>query len=182
MSNRRARLVLRGGVAPGLNYNFPAIGLTLTLADLGFAATGAGTYLFRGVLTATGTGTQQTLIHVDSGATSNRYMFINAAGGTQVQIFRTTGGAGASANGGAIAAATEFRAGMSVDGLGGAILSVNGAASVSVSAGPTSGLTTLRIGQSVAAANPMAGSIIRVRLFPATVMNDATLRAAVLAL
>ncbi len=175
-------LSLGGSRRPGLDLVGPSINTILTVAEAGLGADGKGTILFRGSLTTLATGTAQSLIQIDSGSGANRYLLSAAGGTTQSQLTRTTASAGSTANVGALVAATLFSIGIAIDGAGGAIASLNGAAALSVTGGPTSGLTTLRIGAGVSGVAPIAaGSIVAVRILPGQALSAADLQAAVAA-
>lgn len=165
--------------AGGLVLFAPAIGDSLTLASLGVPESGRGTYIFKGTLDATATGTPQTFFQIDSGATTNRYMCRAASGSVATQAVRTTAGAAATVSSGNVTAATLFAYGLSVDGAGGALATLNGGTVATVTGGPTSGLTTLRIGTGVSAADPFVGTIALVRVLAGVVLADADLRAEV---
>jgi hypothetical protein len=169
-------------LGPGINYFAPVAGTSLLLSTLGVPASGAGTFLLKGTLAGTGIGTAQTALQVDDGTGNNRFISRNPAADATCSLLRVLAGASSSVNGGTLTAAVEFRQGFSVDGTGGVRLSLNGAASVTRTGGPTTGFTNLRIGSNHTGAEPFVGSIALVRVFPSVVMDDATLRAAVLAL
>jgi hypothetical protein len=168
--------------AGGLAFAAPAIGTTYTLTSIGIGAGGVGTYLFKGTLDAVSTGTAQVFFQIDSGAATNRFLVQAAAGSAIHQISRTTASVAATTNGGAIAAATLFRHGMTIDGAGNAAASHDGATAITVAGGPTSGLTTLRFGAGVAGGAPMVGSIALIRVLPGVALTAAELEDAVLAL
>lgn len=152
----------------------------VSLSALGVAANAKGTYLLTVVITALATGTAQVLLHIDSGTTANRYLLQAAAATTIYQLSRNIASVGSTANGGALTAGVEMALGIAIDGVGGAIASLNGATTISVSGGPTSGLTTLRLGSGPAGA-PAAGIITNLWVMPGTVLNAAALQAAVAA-
>lgn len=172
---------LRSATGP-IDIVAPSIGDTVTLSSLGVAPDGKGTYLFKGTLTATGTGAVQSLLQLDIGVSSTRFLLSNAGGSTQTVLTRTLVSAASPVNVGTVTGGVEFSIGMAVDGLGGAIASLGGAASVSVTGGATSGFTTLRFGVGAAGALPMAGSIALVRVRPGLALAAADLEAAVSAL
>ncbi len=141
--------------------------VTTTLASLGIAANGACTVLVWAVLPqAAPSSLDQMLVSIDDGTNNNRYRLFNLAGGVAVNVGRSTGGSGLTGTAGTITPGTPFRAGMSVDGTGRVAGSVNGAAVVAQSGGPTGGLTTLRIGNNAAGSGPLAGLVAECRVFP----------------
>ena len=175
-------LSLGGSRRPGYDLVAPAINTVLTIAEAGLGADGKCTVLFRGSITTLATGTAQSIIQIDSGSGANRYLLSAAGGTTQSQLTRTTASVGSSANVGALTAAALFSIGIAIDGAGGAIASLNGAAALSVTGGPTSGLTTFRIGAGVSGVAPIAaGSIVAVRILPGQALVAADLQAAVAA-
>lgn len=104
----------------------------------------------------------QMIWQVDDGTNTNRYAFLNVAGGNSVQtrIGATTGGALFTMTPG-----TSFSYAASVDVVAGTIsVSVNGGTVVTQSGGPTSGLTTLRFGNNATPANNLFGSMQTQRL------------------
>lgn len=166
-----------GFVAPN-----PSIGASYTASEHSLGAGGVATYLFKGIVTTTATGTLQALVVVDNGATTNRYLLAAAASTTQAQLTRTTASTPSTQNLGALSSGVEFRIGMAVDASGGAVASLNGAATLSVSGGPTSGLTTLRIGQASGGASTLGGSVALVRVFPGVALSAAELQTVVAAI
>jgi hypothetical protein len=171
--------VRRGG---GVTFVAPAINSTVTLGSVGVGAGGVGTYFWKGTLTAVATGAAQVLLQVDDGSTSNRYLMSNTSASAFVQVIRVTGGASSGANAGTASGGTEFKCGMSVAADGTALASFNGGAAVSVTGGPTSGLTTLRFGAAASGSMLMAGTIAIVRVLAGVALDAASLDDAVLAL
>lgn len=171
----------RRRAAAQVDYAAPAPNTLVTLANIGVAESGAGTYLFVGTAAATATGTAQSIIQVDAGASTNRYLASLAAGSALTQLTRTTAGAGSSVNGGAVTAGVEFAYGLAIDGAGNVEASLNGDATTSRTGGPTAGLTTLRIGAGGSGGALFGGTIARVRVLPGQVLAGAALQAAVAA-
>lgn len=174
---RRRALAAYAGGGGGFVLIAPAVNTSLTLAALGIAASGLGTYLLRGTLTATGTGTFQTFVQVDSGVAANRYTTGNASGSAVTQLTRATGGAASTANSGSVAAGVAFSIGLAVLGTGDARFTLNGGTVAGVGGGPTSGLTTFRIGAGAAGSAPFVGTIAAVRVLPGIALSDAELQA-----
>lgn len=175
-------IAVAGGRRPGHDFVGPAINTVLTVGEVSLGADGKGSVLFRGSITTLATGTTQSIIQIDSGSAANRYLLSAAGGTTQSQLTRTTSSVVSTAPVGALSAATLFSIGIAIDGAGGAIASLNGAAALSVTGGPTSGLTTFRIGAGVSGVAPIAaGSIVAVRVIPGQVLSAADLQAAVAA-
>lgn len=159
----------------------PAVPTVLTLSDLGFGANALGTFMFRGTITAVGTGTAQVILQVDTGATSNRIFCQVAAGNGVTQFGRTTGGSGATTNDGSLTNGATFSVGMSIDGAGGVIGFLAGSTAVTAAGAPTSGLTTFRIGSTVAGGGAFGGSVIKVAYRPGVALSSDALAAAVAA-
>lgn len=161
-----------------LTFDNPVIATTMSIAAARLGAGAFGTYLIRVTLTGTGVGTTQSLIQIDSGSGANRYLLSQASGTAQTTLTRTTASAGSSQNLGTVVAGTPFSLAMAVDGAGGAIGSLNGAATLSVTGGPTSGLTDFRIGVASGGGAPIvAGTIHSVRLLPDIALSAAELQA-----
>jgi hypothetical protein len=149
--------------------------LSATLSALGVGANGACTVLGTFMLPQNApAGNAQSLLEIDAGSILNRYLVRNDAGTAGLNLYRVTAGAGALAAGGSITAGTAFRLGISVDGAGRAAASLNGAAAVAVTGGPTSGLTTLRIGANAIGTENMFGEVGSLRVLP-YVLSDADL-------
>jgi hypothetical protein len=184
MISEKKRRALAAYASGGGGFIFvsPSIGAAWTLASLGIADSGLGTYIVRGTITVTGTGTAQQIIGIDSNATANAYFLRQNATGNGGAVVRTTSSASSATTTGTFVVGEEFRFGMAVDGVGGAIASFNGNATFSVSGGPTAGLLSLRVGQNAIAALTFSGTIARVRVLPGIALASADLRAAVAAL
>jgi hypothetical protein len=149
--------------------------LMATLASLGIGANGACTVLFWGILPqASPASVDQNLVSIDDGTVNNRYRMFNVAGGAGINVGRSTAGTGLTSLAGTMTAGTAFKAGMSVDGAGRVAGSFNGAAAVAQTGGPTSGMTTLRIGNNAGNTGPLCGQIAEFRVLPYAV-PDATL-------
>jgi hypothetical protein len=140
--------------------------VTATLASLGIGANGAGTYLWSGQIPqAAPTGVNQMLLQIDDSSDANRYRIHNVAGGLTLVGGRTLATVGSdTASLGSMVAGTPFRAGMSIDGAGRAAFSFNGGTALAVTGGPTSGLTTLRLGNNAAGTAAMFGETTAFRV------------------
>lgn len=151
--------------------------ITAPLSSLGIPASGACTIIGTAmipVLPAFGT-----LVQVDDGTVDNR--FVASTAGANAGITRTLSAAGSNAIGGTVTAGVPFRWGMAIDGAGRAAFSLNGAAAVAVTGGPTGGLTTFRVGAHVSGAAPLFGEMGLLQTMPFP-LSDADLVARVAAL
>jgi hypothetical protein len=90
----------------------------------------------------------------------------------QLQAMRALNGAVATANAGAVTAGIAFKAGMTSNGAGRVAVSLNGAAAVNVTGGPSSGLTRFRHGNIADQSTPLWGETARLRVLP-YVVSDA---------
>lgn len=155
--------------------------ISATLAALGIGANGACTVLWGGVIPQNApSSAQQVLFSIDDGTANNRFFFRNLAGGASIQVGRVLAGASSPATAGTLVAGTPLSVGASIDGTGRAAMSVSGAAVAAVTGGPTSGLTTFRLGTDVSGANPVFGETARLSILPYA-LSDAALQAAVAA-
>jgi hypothetical protein len=155
--------------------------VTAPLASLGIAAGGPATVLVHALMpVAFGTsGVEHTLVQMDDGTENNRFTLLNYSG-TNVGVRRVLSAAASSASLGNMTPGTAFRAGFTISG-GRMAGSLNGAAVVAVTGGPTAGLTTIRIGANVTGGLALFGSMGLLRLLP-TALADGDLQAAVAAL
>jgi len=133
---------------------------TFNLATL-FPA-GIGAILFKGtipVLAPSGS-VAHYVVQLDDGSDNNRMAaYVNAGTGT-VQPLRTIAGTGAggSTTAESVTGGTTFRLGVSFDATVGTITAcLNGGAVRSVTGGPTSGYTTVRLGNAVSGARALNG-------------------------
>lgn len=156
--------------------------ISATLASLGIGANGACTVLWSGMMPqAAPASASQAIAEISDGTSNNRYIVNNGAGGAGVNITRINGGASsASSNAGTYTAGTPFAIGAAIDAAGRAALTFNGGAIQAVTGGPTSGLTTLRLGNTVVGASPLFGETARLSILPYA-LSDAALQAAVAA-
>lgn len=121
--------------------------VTAGLAGLGIGANGAGTFLWSGAIAQTApAGQDQTILQVDGGASTEAFALVNLAGGTQIALRRVLAGVATQLVLGSVAAGTDFRLGMALDGTGRAIASLNGGTAAEVTGGAVGGFTTLRVG------------------------------------
>ncbi|MDO9502633.1 hypothetical protein [Falsiroseomonas sp.] len=153
------------------------------LASMGIGGTGACTVLWSGMMPQlAGPSFSQEVFDIDGGSIGNRYSLRLPAGGSaSVTLLNLTGGvSGGAQTVGSIAAGTPFRVGMSIDGTGRAAVSLNGAAAGAASGGPTSGMTTLRIGNNASGSAPMFGEVGTIIVMPFA-LSDADLAARVAA-
>lgn len=156
--------------------------LTAPLASLGIGANGACTVLCWAVLPqASPASVDQNLVSIDDGTNNNRYRIFNVAGGSSVNAGRSTAGTGLTSLAGTMTPGSAFKAGMSIDGAGRVAGSLNGAAAVAQTGGPTAGLTTLRIGNNAGNTGPLCGLLAECRVLPFAV-SDAVLAGLVAAL
>lgn len=155
--------------------------VTAPLANLNIAAGGPATVLVRARMpVAFGTsGVEHTLVQVDDGTENNRFALLNTSG-TNVSVQRVLAGAASSASLGNMTPGTAFRAGFTISG-GRMAGSLDGATVIAVTGGPTTGLTTIRIGANVTGGLALFGTMGLLRLLP-TALSDGDLQAAVAAL
>jgi hypothetical protein len=156
--------------------------VTATLASLGIGDNGACTVLgtFRLPQSAP-SGAPQVLWQMDAGGPSNRWTLTNPGGTTFLQLVRVTADVAAGASAAAFTPGAIVRVGVSINGSGGGSMSFNGASAVGVGGGPTSGLTTKRLGNRDDGAAPLNGEIGWLQILPYAV-SDAELQARVAAL
>jgi hypothetical protein len=149
--------------------------VTAALAGLSLPASGAGTYLWAGrVPQAAPAGADQVLLQIDDGSDANRIRLRNVAGGSSLQLLTTLATVDANTALGSLTPGSRFALAMAVDGTGNARASLNGGAAVTLAGAPTSGLTTLRLGNNFAGAAAMFGTTEQLRFMP-TVASAADL-------
>ncbi len=126
--------------------------LSISLSTMGVGTTGTCSLVCNGMLPQSApSGINQSILQVDDASDNNRYLLRNDAATSSIQLYRATSGSLTSAaTVGAFTTRSQFKLGMTIDGAGGVVASMNGASVVSQTGGPTSGLTTLRLGGSVA--------------------------------
>jgi hypothetical protein len=147
---------------------------TALLNALGINGTGACTVLWSGVIPAFLPGGIHTIACVDDSSVLNRLtMRLDQASG-QLQAMRALNGVSATANAGTVTAGIEFKAGMTANGGGRVAVSLNGAAPVNVTGGPSSGFTRFRLGNIADQSTPLWGETTRLRVLP-YVVSDAEL-------
>lgn len=159
--------------------------LTAPLSGLGIGAGGTCTVLLSAMIPQLApAGVHQAILQLDDGSDANRLLLRHQAGGASLVANRVTAGvAGAGVTAGSIAPGTPFRAGIACNGAGRIAASLEGAAAVAQTGGPTSGLTRLLVGSSGATggAEALFGEIGTLRVLPYA-LADAALAAAVAAL
>ena len=157
--------------------------VSASLSSLGISPSGAGTYLWSGVIPQNApTGLPQWIMQLDSGSDLNRFYVRNNGGGAAITAGRTIAGAGADATAaGSMAAGTAFRLGISVDGAGRISSSLDGGAATATTSGPTSGLTTIRLGSVSGGTSNMFGETGYFRYLTVPV-SDGELRSLVAAM
>jgi hypothetical protein len=157
--------------------------VTATLASLGIGANGACTILGVAMLPQNApAGTDQVLVQIGDGSDANRFRLRNAAGGATILAGRVTGGVAVDAASlGSMTAGTPFRVGVSIDGTGRIASCLDGGAVQVATGGPTSGLTTLWVGNNAASTAPMFGEVGVLTVMPLA-LADAELQARVAAL
>ena len=145
------------------------------LASLNIGAGGACTLLWSGMIPQSApAGATQTILQVDDGTAANAFTLRNTAGGATIDLGRALASATATASAGSMTPGVPFRCAISIDGAGRMAASMNGGAVVAVTGGPTSGLTTLRIGADVGGAAALFGEHGRLS-YLTTVLSDAAL-------
>jgi len=147
--------------------------LTASLASLGIGSDGACTVLVRAMVPQNAASLDQMLASVDDGTNNNRYRMFNVAGGASVNVGRSFANSGLTSPAGTLTAGTPFRVGMSIDGAGRVAGSFNGGAVIAHAGGPTSGLTTLRIGNNASNSGPLCGHVGEFRVLPYAVADAA---------
>lgn len=142
--------------------------VSASLTSLDLPASGVCTLLWSGVLPqAAPTGVDQGLVRIDDGTNNNVFRIRNTGGGSAIVVGRRTGGVFAEATSlGNMTAGTPFAVGMTIDGTGRVAGSLNGGAPQAATGGPTSGLTTLRLGNDNGGNAPMFGLTTGLKLLP----------------
>jgi hypothetical protein len=152
------------------------------LASLGIGGNGACTILAAVMISQAMDGLNaQTLVQMDDGTNTNRNICWNASG-TALALRRTSAGNNASSGTlGDFTPGVPFRIGMTIDGAGRLAASFNGGAVQSLTGAVTSGLTTLRLGNTAAGNAPMFGETGVLTALPHA-LSDADLAARTAAL
>lgn len=154
---------------------------TALLANLGIGGNGACTILWKGMLPQNApSGVTQALFRLDDGSTNN-IIGVGNSSATNLVLERRTAGTPSTQVLGSMTAGTPFRLGVSIDVSGRAAASLNGSLAVAVTGGPTSGLTTLRLGNSSSGASALSGEIDTLMVVPFAI-SDSDLAARVAAL
>lgn len=154
--------------------------LSVPLATIGISGSGLGVYLTRVLIPSGPEANQMWPAVVDDGTVNNNYAPIVVQNTNVIAITRATAGVQNSLSHAPFAFGTIFNYGMAVDGAGRVAGCFNGAAPTARTGGPTSGLTTLRVGGSPTSSQ-IFGEIERFRVIPRAV-SDAELQALVAAL
>jgi hypothetical protein len=126
---------------------------------------------FPATLIAEGTfglgGNLQTLIQADDGSASNRFALRREASATALSVLRVNATVVDSTTVAALAVnGQSMRAAMTLDGAGAARGSMGGAAAVGVAGGVSTGITTVRVGNSTAASESIFGHVARIAAIP----------------
>ena len=152
--------------------------VSAALGSLGIA--GPCTILWSGVLAANAPASaDQTLFQLDDGSAQNRVRIRNLAGGATIIGGRVTAAIGSdTASLGSMSAGSMFRAGMTLDAAGRMAACLGGGNVQTITGAPTSGLTTMRMGNDAGGATPMSGEIQQLRVLPFA-LTDAQLSSAV---
>jgi hypothetical protein len=150
--------------------------VTASLSSLGIAANGACTVLSSCILPqlAATSGADHRILHIDDGTGNNGYQIRNFSG-SNLNGQRVTGGVTTGGLIGNLTANVLFRVGMTIDGAGRVAFSLNGATPLIVTGGPTTGLTSLRVGINFNSTFFLWGEIERFRVLPYSV-SDAELQ------
>lgn len=175
-------MILRPGLArpaigsgQWLRTSAPAIPTTNAVAALRLGAAGLGTYLCRATIAAVATGTAQVILQVDDGTAANRYLWQAGAASNITQISRSIASVASTANGAALTVDVPFTVALAIDGAGRAAASLNGAAVIAITGGPTTGLTTVRFGSGVSGGAAWGGTIDYIKLVANKALSDAEL-------
>ena len=156
--------------------------ISATLASLGIGANGACTILGSFLLPQVSPADSPILFQLDDGTNNNRFLAANnGGGGISFVVGRTLAAAYVQTAAGTAAAGTLLRVGVAINGTGRAAMSLNGGTVQAVTGGPTSGLTTLRVGGNAGGTGPMSGEVASLSVLPFA-LADASLPSAVLAL
>jgi hypothetical protein len=155
--------------------------VTAALSSLGLPASGAGTLLWSGMLPqAAPAGRVQTILQIDDGTSNNGFALLNPGGGASIVARRMLAGATADVTLGSMTPGTAFRLGMAMNGAGRIAAGLNGGSVQAVTGGPTSGLTTLRIGNAAAGDRALFGEVAALGRYRFA-LADAALPAAIMA-
>ncbi|MBU8538753.1 phage head spike fiber domain-containing protein [Falsiroseomonas tokyonensis] len=137
---------------------------SIPLASLGLG--GACTLLWSGLLPQLAQDADQMLLQLDDGTDSSRFTLRNPAAGSGLVAGRVLAGAAAdSPSLGTITAGTPFRAVLAIEG-GRIAASLEGGAVQVATGGPTTGLTTLRIGNNAANTAALFGRVGSLAFLP----------------
>jgi hypothetical protein len=142
--------------------------VSTTLASRGIGGNGACTVIGTAMIPQNApSGEDQMIVQIDDGTDNNRFRIRNLAGGATIVAGDVNAGSATDAtSAGSMTAGTLFRWGISIDGLGRIASCVNGGTVQVSTGGPTSGLTTLRIGNSLAGTAGLFGELGAIRVIP----------------
>lgn len=154
--------------------------LSATLASLGVGGNGACTVLGTVLLgQAAPAGAEQTILQIDGGSDTNRFLLRNPAGGTTLLAGDVLAGQATDAPAlGSLTVGVPFRFGITMNGTGRIAGCLNAGTVQAATGGPASGLTTLRIGSNAAASAPAFMELAALQLVPFAV-SDSGLRSLV---
>ncbi len=151
-----------------------------TLASLGIGANGACTVLGTFMIPqAAPSGVDQALLQIDAGSDTSRIVLANQSGGLLVRARAPS--TTLVANAGSFTAGSAFVSGMVIRGDGTGALCITGGSVQQTSGIPTSGLSTLRVGNNLAGTSPLSGSVAYLDILPYP-GSDAQLQALVAAM
>lgn len=154
--------------------------ISASLASLGIGANGACTILGTAMLPQNApSSADQMLVQIDSGTDTNRYLIRNVSGGGTIVAGDVNASSATDAtSAGSMTAGSLFRFGISINGSGGISSCLNEGSVRAAIGGPTSGLTTLRVGNNAANTTPLNGEVGSIQIFPFAV-PDAQLQSMV---
>lgn len=152
--------------------------VSATLASLGIGGAGICTVLWSGLFPQQAVGATAVLVQIDNGTNTIRWFIDSRAADGLPRLTNSNGGV---ANLSAHAAGVPFRLGFALDGTGRGAASMNGGAAVALTGGPSSGLTTLRLGSGATGLSNVFAETASWQVLPYA-MSDAALAAAVGAL
>ncbi len=135
---------------------------SLAIGLRNFLPSATGTLLMSGV--APVLSGSHTLLQLHAGSDANRFLVV--ASGTALSLQRSLAGASASVAAGNLVAGQVFRLALSVNAAGRAAMSLNGAAAVAVTGGPTSGLATILLGSQLGGAAALHGEVSHLSTLP----------------
>ncbi|WP_137177883.1 hypothetical protein [Roseomonas sp. AR75] len=149
-----------------------------SLVALGLPASCACTVLWSGRLPQLPTGTGLTILQIDDGTNTVRWVVDKQPANGNIRIYGT---GSTSVLSGTATVNAPLRLALAIDGAGRAAASLNGGAVVAATGGPSAGFTTFRLGTNASGSLGMFGETAYLRVIP-TVTADADLPAASLVL